>query len=341
MKHLRLLLFPFSLIYGLVITIRNLWYFGFNKNRYIIPVKSIVIGNLSTGGTGKTPFTEFLISKFHSPKTAVLSRGYGRKTKGYLEVNKEQSGFEVGDEPLQMSRKFKDTHFHVCEKREEGVKQILQSHPDTNLILLDDAYQHLSVQAGFYVLLSTYRQPFYHDFLIPSGNLREFRNGARRANAIVISKCPETITEAEKEKIIQKVRKYSSSPVYFTYTSYADIDRVYQGKNNNKGNCLVTGIASDHEIKGYFSEQGVTIDKHFRFKDHHHFSEEDIFRIGAYCMNASLQIITTEKDYTRLQSAGIHRHFPQISIHTLPIKVVFCQGNEDPFMQQISNFTNS
>ncbi len=221
MKTLRLLLFPFAIVYDLVTHARN-WAFdkGFLEQRsFSTPI--IAIGNLSTGGTGKTPMTEYLIRQFEG-RIAVLSRGYGRKTSGFKMVEVDSAPSEVGDEPLQIKRKFgaKITSA-VCEKRVDGVERLIgDNQPD--LILLDDAYQHRYVKADHYVLLTAFGDPYYNDFVLPAGNLRESRQGANRAHSIVVTKCPPDISQADMAKIKQKIKPLPHQQVYFSTIAYSE-----------------------------------------------------------------------------------------------------------------------
>jgi tetraacyldisaccharide 4'-kinase len=337
MKNSRLILIPFSWLYGIIVRQRNRYYLSSDDNRFTIPVPSIVVGNLNLGGTGKTPFTEFLISEFDDSTTAFLSRGYGRKTKGYLKVTKNASSDTVGDEPLQMMLKAKEAHFHVCEDRTTGIKTILKNAPDTRLIILDDAYQHLKVKAQFYCLITRFDKLFYNDFIIPVGNLRENRKGAERANAIIISKCPLSLTKSIKEKIILKIAKYSSAPVYFSTINYSSLNTVTEAKLESINTCLLTGIVSDQPIKDHLNSQGIKILKHFRFKDHHNFSLIEIKAIVHFCLETNSRLITTEKDWMRL--SNFSTYISGIQIQTLPIKTEFLFDEQDLFMKQLRSFT--
>jgi len=199
MKSLRMLLLPFSWLYGMVVMLRNfLFDAGLLKSRTVnLPV--ICIGNLNTGGTGKTPHTEYLLSALSNYKTAVVSRGYGRNTSGIAEVLVDSQANDTGDEPLQIKRNFPTVPFIVSEKRNDGIDYLLKHHPNTEVILLDDAFQHRSVKAGMNLLLTQYNDLFTNDCLLPAGNLREPALSASRADVIIVTKCPSTITAEQKK----------------------------------------------------------------------------------------------------------------------------------------------
>lgn len=307
MKILRFLLFPFAIIYDLVTTIRNfLFEIGiFKQSTFPIPV--IVVGNLSVGGTGKTPQIEYLIRFLKNQfQIAVLSRGYKRKTSGFLRVNEKHSANEVGDEPLQFFKKFENIFVAVDENRVSGIQRILEE-STSEIVLLDDAFQHRKVKGSFYILLTKFDDLFTNDFLIPTGNLRESRRGAKRANAIIITKCPENLTENQ-QKIIQNKLAYFQKPVFFTSISYS---KKLKGNNqilveelSNYQVLLVTGIANPTALRQFLEIQNCTF-QHLNFPDHHQFSKQDIRQIQSKFDNiqsAKKIILTTEKDYVRLNS---------------------------------------
>ena len=208
MRIFRTLLFPFSLLYAAITGLRNYFYdkgwlksFGFK-----VPV--IAVGNLSVGGTGKTPMTEYLVRLLKEDhRVAVLSRGYGRKTKGFIIAGKESNSKELGDEPYQYFKKFDDIQVAVDEDRVHGVNCLLGRDMPPELVLLDDAFQHRRIRAGLYLLLTSYGKLFSEDWILPTGNLREMKSGAKRAQVIVVSKCPENLDESEKKSIAGRLRQ--------------------------------------------------------------------------------------------------------------------------------------
>lgn len=333
MKHLRKLLFPFSALYYGGIWVRNFCYDKglFSSNSYDFPV--ICVGNLSTGGTGKTPMTEYLI-RLLKDKTSlgVLSRGYGRKTRGFMMVEDTHSAIKVGDEPLQYASKFNDVQVAVCEDRSTGIKKLRDEVMPPDAIVLDDAFQHRKVTAGFSVLLSAYQELFYKDYLLPAGNLRDLRVQARRAQAIVITKCPISISLQEKTLIHQKVERYSKSPVYFASIAYSEMvfnrdNKVALSSLKNKELTVVTGIANPQPLVHFLKSKNMSFE-HKRYPDHYHFRDSDIYKLQQCSC-----ILTTEKDYMRLQSRVAHR-----DIYYIPIETTFLDNDSDRFDKAILDF---
>lgn len=307
MKILRFLLFPFAIMYDLVTSIRNfLFEIDFFKQKKF-PVPVIVVGNLSVGGTGKTPQIEYLIRLLKNKyQIAVLSRGYKRKTKGFLKVKNEHSSIEVGDEPLQFCKKFSDVFVAVDENRVSGIQQILHQ-SKTDIVLLDDAFQHRKVKGSFYLLLTKFDDLFLDDFLLPTGNLRESRRGAERANAIIVTKCLENLTENQQKSIKNKLGKYQK-PIFFTSISYSKIvkgfSEILVNDLPNFEVLLVTGIANPSSLTRFLNDQKITF-QHLEYPDHHQFSTKDIEQILLQfnsIQNPQKLILTTEKDYVRLSS---------------------------------------
>lgn len=322
MKLFRFLLFPFAVIYDLVTRIRNfLFDVGFFKQTsFSIPV--IVVGNLSVGGTGKTPQIEYLIRLLKNQyKIAILSRGYKRKTSGFLSVNSLHTASEVGDEPLQFFKKFNDIFVAVDANRVAGIQKILQRNP-TDLVLLDDAFQHRKVKGSFYILLTKFDDLFVNDFLIPTGNLRESRNGAKRANAIIVTKCPENLTEIQQEIIIKSIEKFSKN-VFFTSISYAKslsgIQSILVEDLKNYEVLLITGIANPSSLLHFLDLKKVKY-HHLKFHDHHQFTTKDVENIQLRfdaLDNENKLILTTEKDYVRLDPLLNNIYFIQIEVNFL------------------------
>lgn len=299
MKLLRYILFPIVPIYYLVTWLRNVFYdIGFFKSKsYDFPI--IAVGNLSVGGTGKTPMIEYLIALLKDKKqVATLSRGYKRSSKGFYLADKNANAKTLGDEPFQFYRKFtKDIQVAVDADRQNGIANLMQQTNTPEIILLDDAYQHRKVQAGFYVLLTTYNNLYTNDWVLPTGDLREPRTGAKRANCIIVTKCPDNLKEEEKEDIIKKMKPKASQNVFFSSICYADEVFSEEKKlslNNLKDFTLVTGIANATPLVNHLKKEGLHFE-HLNYKDHHDFTDQDI----ALFENKSL-IITTEKDYVRL-----------------------------------------
>ncbi len=306
MKVLRFFLFPFSLVYATITSLRNLLYDKQGFKSEVFPIPIINVGNLSVGGTGKTPQVEYLVKLLQDDyKVAILSRGYRRKTKGYLLADANSDALEIGDEPFQYHSKFSNISVAVCEKRVEGIQNLLNSvKPD--VILLDDAFQHRAVQPSFNILLTKYNDLLVDDYVLPMGNLREPRGGVNRANCIVVTKCPNTLTENEQTKIRNRFSKYKK-PVFFTRIKYNDALSGYSEmaieKLENVKILLVSGIANPSPLLTFFEDQKIQF-RHLEFPDHHHFSAKDVkdimdsfHQLGG----ESKLIVTTEKDYVRLK----------------------------------------
>lgn len=305
------LLYPFALIYGLTTWVRNkLFDWGFLKQtKFEVP--AISIGNLSMGGTGKTPHIEYFISKYKTThKIAVVSRGYGRKTKGFRYVNATDSAENVGDEPLQIKNKFDDIIVTVGEKRVDAIQQVLKENSDINLILLDDAFQHRYVKPSLNILLTEYSNPFWKDLVVPAGRLREFRCGWKRSDLIIITKCPETIDL----KIPPSIK---SKPIYFSRIAYQN-PILINGQFFKKV-ILVTGIANPLPLLGYLRKNSFEIVHHFNHSDHHTFSNSDISNIlSKLDSEKDAMLLTTEKDWMRLKPFLENK---DISLAYIPIGV--------------------
>jgi tetraacyldisaccharide 4'-kinase len=307
MKFLRFLLFPFSIIYDLVTTVRNFLFDKgfFKETSFKIPI--IAVGNLNVGGTGKTPQIEYLIRLLKdSYQLSVLSRGYKRSTKEYVLLDEFSSAEEVGDEPLQYFKKFENINVAVDVNRVNGISNLIAT-KETEAILLDDAYQHRKVKASFYVLLTKYNDLFINDFLLPTGSLRESRAGAKRADVIVVTKCPVNISDSD-QKNIKKILKKFKKPIFFTTISYADKTRgshsILMNNLNEYEILLITGIANPTPLLKHLESLNVKF-IHLKYSDHHNFSDLEIKKIQSDFSEISSikkMILTTEKDYTRLVS---------------------------------------
>jgi tetraacyldisaccharide 4'-kinase len=343
---IRLLLSPFSLIYGIVISIINMFYqIGLLKaSRFSIPV--IGVGNLSIGGAGKTPHIEYLIEMLKDYlDIATLSRGYKRQTQGFRFVTNEDTALTSGDEPLQYRRKYPDIIVAVGESRAYAIPQILQRYPTIQAILLDDAYQHRGVEPGLNILLTAYDALFTDDYLLPAGRLREWRSGYERANIIIVSKCPRQMSDADKTKIIDKIKPKSYQKVYFSYYEYGYPYSFYQSNqrislDKDLDVVLLSAIANTDYLYNYLDHEVKTIHE-IEYADHHIFDKHDIDKIiKIYNNNDSKRkiIITTEKDAMRLE---IHKEIFQknnIPVFILPAKVAFHFDENDKFQSDIKNF---
>lgn len=324
MNQLRKLLFPFSILYGFITGVRNNLYFAniLKRTRFEKPV--IVVGNLSVGGTGKTPFVEYLIRLLSSTyHTATLSRGYKRKTTGFILANETTTMEEIGDEPFQYHHKFQATKVAVDTNRVNGINQLLEKHPGLDVIILDDAYQHLAVKAGLNILLTTYSEPYYNDIMLPAGNLREKRKGAKRADIIIVTKCPKTLSDIEQNDIKKRLKLQANQELFFTYINYSDhitsgITAIPLTEINFNKVTLVAGIANPNSFFDFLKSDHTVC---LSFPDHHNFSKSDINRILAEA-NGN-KIITTEKDFVRLKN-----QLPINQLYYLPIQTSFITNGE-------------
>lgn len=327
MIFLRKILFPLALLYWIITYIRNFLYdFGlFKSQSFTIPI--IAVGNLSVGGTGKTPQIEYLIRLLKDYKVATLSRGYKRVSKGYVLANENTSPTDLGDEPSQFYSKFPEVLVAVDANRRNGIAELLKHKPD--VILLDDAFQHRKVKAGFYILLTTYNDLFSDDYILPFGNLREPEMGKKRANLIIVTKCPNDLSEIAQVKIKQQlmvtVPVYFSTIVYDNYL-YSETNKI-EIKTFKEEKVLVAGIAKPDL---FFDFLGYQNDEKLAFPDHHDFNEDDIKKILAVANNR--KIVTTEKDYVRLKGK-----IPNEQLYYLPIQSRLIQ-NETNFNTKILDY---
>ncbi len=331
---MRKILLPFSLLYWGITRVRNIFYNNGTLKSWSFPLPVIAVGNLSTGGTGKTPQTEYLIRLLKDNyRVAVLSRGYKRKTQGYILADADATAHTLGDEPYQFHKKFPGILVAVDANRKNGIENLMKLSPD--VILLDDAYQHRRVKAGFYILLTAYGDLYPDDFVLPAGNLREGRSGAKRANIIIITKCPPNLTEAEQENIIKKLKPAKHQQVYFTFIEYdteiynsSQAISINEVKNQEK--LLLAGIAKPQPFFKYLRQENDICKS---YPDHHDFTEKDIEDILK--LSESRIIITTEKDYVRL--AG---RLPDNRLYYLPIKSSFIKDGNN-FNQTILNYVGA
>jgi tetraacyldisaccharide 4'-kinase len=351
-KRRSFFLYPLSLIYGLITSFRNFLYNSgiVPSEKFSLPI--ICIGNITVGGTGKTPHTEYLIDLLRKKfRVAVLSRGYKRKSKGYQVASGLSSVPEIGDEPLQMHRKFPDIMVTVDNDRVHGVKKILQESPETDLIILDDGFQHRKIKSGLSVLLSDFNNPVTDDFLLPYGNLRESVRNIRRADLIIITKSPDDIQETIRQEIINNFNAISVKRLFFTTISYSDPVPLFEDQvlirwsltdinPENHGLVLLTGIASPEPLKRYIEKYFSEI-IHLKFADHHYFNENDILNIRTAFVNLKSQvkyIVTTEKDSVRLKEFANFEAFIKESFYYIPVRINFLDNGKQEFDNLISDY---
>lgn len=304
MKNFRLLLFPFGFLYGVITAVRNLLFNLKIKEVYQIPVKSICVGNLSVGGTGKTPHVAYIAELLNPDnQIQILSRGYGRKTKGYLLLDENSTAENVGDEPLFYHKQFKNADVAVCESRKKGIENLLKL-KENQVIILDDAFQHRAVKAGLNILITDFNQPYFNDWMMPAGNLREWISGRKRADIVIVSKCHSNLSTETKAIYKQKL-KFNPESIYFSEIQYGELKSFNSNStlSHAKKVLLVTGIANPLPLLNHLQENfDVEL---MQFPDHHAFSMDDIHKIHKKFdtfASENKAIVTTEKDFMRLQS---------------------------------------
>ena len=320
MQLLRKIAFPFSLLYAMVVYMRNVCYdLGiFSSKTFKTP--TICVGNLSTGGTGKTPMIEWLLQHISTPgKIAVLSRGYRRESSGFLQVTPQRSAKEVGDEPLQISKKFPHNIVAVDGNRQRGILQLEQQF-SPGLILLDDAFQHRKVRAGMYILLTSYNDLYIDDWYLPTGNLRDHKKEARRADVIIVTKCPLNLSKEAQEVIRSRLKPLPRQDLLFCGFQYGKEVVGLQGSKSLKdlGDeiLLVSGIANPDPLLHFLNAHGIRC-THRSFPDHHYFTEKEYEEFRSFSL-----ILTTEKDFTRMDGNVPNAYY-------LSVKHVFLgNGNE-------------
>ena len=323
MNFLRKILFPLAFLYWLITFIRN-WLYDkgiFKSSSFNIPI--IAVGNLSVGGTGKTPQIEYLIRLLsYKYKVAVLSRGYKRTTEGFILADEKATASSIGDEPFQFYSKFPNIQVAVDANRKNGIENLLQLSNKPDVILLDDAFQHRKVKAGFYILLTAYDDLFCDDYILPFGNLREPSSGKKRADMIIVTKCPNDLSELAQQKIREKLKV--KQPVFFATIQYDDFvfgndSQLLVSEIQSETKVLVAGVAKP---KLFFDFLKNETDEALVFQDHHHFSKQDCEQILAKANGR--KIITTEKDFVRLNGL-----LPKEQLFYLSIKSTFLNKNID------------
>lgn len=350
-KFLYIILLPFSLLFGLVTRIRN---FLFDKRvlksvSFDVPV--ICVGNLTVGGTGKTPHTEFILSILSGQyKTAMLSRGYKRKTKGFILADKNTSSQIVGDEPYQIYRKYPEVVVAVDEKRVRGIESLLTLFPDLDAIVLDDAYQHRYVTPGFTVLLTDYNNLYTRDFLLPSGRLRESKKGSNRADIIVVTKCPPALTQKKIQNIEAELNLKKEQHIFFSSYKYQELVPVFPENCRQEvtssfsdlgySALLMAGIVSPGPIVKQLEQSFTKVETLF-FPDHHDFSANDFTVLDKkfHDMNPDTTIVVvTEKDASRLLSSENYPEHLKAHTFALPIQVEILENKKDEFIKKINGY---
>jgi tetraacyldisaccharide 4'-kinase len=341
LKFIQLILLPIAFLYELVLRLRNHIY----NTKIVAPtqfdIPTICIGNLAFGGTGKTPHVEYLIDLLQKKyKIAVMSRGYGRKTQGYLFAGEESSALLIGDEPFQIFLGNPNVAVGVCENRVLGIPNLLFDAPETELVLLDDAFQHRQLQCGLNILLTDFERPYYKDFLFPSGYLREYKAAAKRADIIIVTKCKPDLTWNEAHKIKADIKPKDHQSVFFSSLNYSDPLPIFGSTHNYNKKTALLAFASvanptpfyDH-LKGNFGSI-----KHKTYADHHLLTEreiQDLTERFELIEDQDKIIITTAKDRSKLLSVPLPESFKQLPIFSMDIKPQLLFGEEEKFREMI------
>ena len=330
-------------MYGAIIWLRNKLY---DKNilkssAFNFPI--ICVGNLATGGTGKTPMTEYLIRLLKNDfKTATLSRGYKRKTIGFAIADEDTTALEIGDEPMQFHQKFADVTIAVGEERIVAIPQLLHQKPETQVIILDDAFQHRQVKAGLNIILTDYANLYTRDFILPAGDLRDVRSSSKRADVIIVTKCKADLSETEKNAIIAEINPVENQTVYFTTIVYSKPYHLFTKEEidikHDYGILLVCGIANPKPLKEHLTKHADTYEM-LRYADHHIFHSNDLREIKQQFekINSDKKIVlTTEKDAVRLEK--FEKELSDFPIYVVPIQHEFLFNEAESFNAAVTNF---
>ncbi|MFO8066944.1 MAG: tetraacyldisaccharide 4'-kinase [Bacteroidales bacterium] len=339
MNYFKILLFPFAIIYGIVVFIRNkLFDWGLLKSvKFKVPV--IGVGNLSAGGTGKTPHVEYLIELLSQDyKVAILSRGYKRTTKGFLIVNQNSTSKEVGDEPLQVFHNYPDVTVAVDEKRVRGINKLLKTDPGIQVIILDDSFQHRYVKPQVNVLITEYFKMFYNNLLLPCGTLREPKSQAKRADVMIVSKTPEVFSPLDRRLILKKLKRYKVKNIFFSYIKYKSwVPFTEAAKKKTKSEAktifLLTGIANPSALEEQLKRQSEEL-YCYHYPDHFNFTTNTLLKLKENFNNkfsGSKVIITTQKDAMRLQRPDLIEIIDDLPVYTLPMQIEFHQKDKSGF----------
>lgn len=337
------MLFPFALLYGSLVWLRNRLYdAGFLSSvSFDIPV--IAVGNLSVGGTGKTPHIEYLIRLLqYEYRTATMSRGYKRRTRGFLLAGDRTNALHIGDEPMQYHLKFPDLAVSVAEDRMTGIPSLLNKRPDVEVVLLDDAFQHRSVRAGLNILITDFYKPFYNDFILPYGSLRESRNAYLRADVIVVSKCPENLSRKAADEISLQINPKSHQLLCFSSVRYGSPYLL----GNPQQTCslagrkvvLLTGIAKPEPLLAFVEKQAEAVHL-LAYPDHHFFTERNFAELSEVVENwGDCIVLTTEKDATRLLLRPELLSAMKAPFWVMPIEIVFLFDDKESFDTRVRQF---
>jgi tetraacyldisaccharide 4'-kinase len=350
-NNFSLLLYPFSLLYGSIIWIRNTLFDLNVLSSEEFPIPVISVGNITVGGTGKTPHVEYLVELLKEDfRVATLSRGYKRKTRKFILAGPESSVRDIGDEPVQIKQKFPEINVAVDRKRVNGVKELMQRIPDLDVILLDDAYQHRSIKPGLSLLLIDFNRPLSEDRLLPAGRLREQAYERRRANIILITKCPDRLKPIDRRLIVKDLKLFPFQHLFFTKLGYKDPIPVFpdigepmsieEMKKARPRILMVTGIAGPRLYKKHLRSISPQVSE-LNWPDHHDYTESDLKKIlDRYSEMEGDQklIFTTEKDATRLRKfTNIDARIRERMFY-VPVRIEFLNEDEENFNTHIKNY---
>ncbi|MBK8610982.1 MAG: tetraacyldisaccharide 4'-kinase [Chitinophagaceae bacterium] len=345
LKSFRYLLLPVSWIYGSIIWLRNKLYDRniLRSSSFNFPV--ICVGNLAVGGTGKTPMTEYLIRLLKDRfKTATLSRGYKRKTTGFAIADDDTTALEIGDEPMQFHQKFKDITVAVGEERMVAIPQLLHQKPETEVIILDDAFQHRPVKAGLNIILTEHKNLYTRDFILPAGDLRDVRSSNKRADIIVVTKCDPGLSLSQKNAVIAEIDPTEGQSIYFTSIKYGTCFHLFSKEtieiSADCGILLVCGIANPAPLKKFLTEHADSYDM-LRYADHHIFHSNDLKEIRQQFEKINTEkklVLTTEKDAVRLEK--FRADLVDFPIYVIPIEHEFMFSEAENFNHSVLTFIN-
>ncbi len=350
MKFIRKLSLPFAFLYWLIIVLRNKLYDWqlFHARSFKVP--TISVGNINVGGTGKSPMVEYLVRLLKDEfKLSTLSRGYGRKTSGYIVASALSSPEEIGDEPTQFKQKFNEISVVVDENRTRALEKLEH---DMDVVLLDDAYQHRKVKVGLQILLFDYNKVFNKDWMLPFGNLREPISGLNRADIIMITKTPKIFSPMERRRVESHLPNHRNIPIVYSFLRYADLKALHPShETKSLGNCdkktqliLITGIADASLLVNYLEFNKLKIAKHFNYPDHYNYTINDVDKWQAEYNNISVEnklIITTEKDAMRLLHPKFENKIDALPIYYLPIESEMHEKDKEWFDNKVIDYVRT
>ena len=342
---IRFLFFPFSVLWSLFMCIRRSFYNNGRRVSYGKP--TICVGNLCMGGSGKTPHIAYLaeLLQKNNLKVAILSRGYKRKTKGFRVVDDTSTSNDVGDEPLLLYKKFESVCVAVCKNRLEGLDKIFKLSPETDIVLLDDAYQYMPLRPGLSILLTDYYHSYMSDYTFPSGKLREGKSAAKDADIIIVTKSPAIMPSIEEKVILDKIKPLPNQKVYFSGIEFGNLTPITQKAKaiqheNIQSVVAICGIANPYPFLGYINRRFSEIQTMI-FPDHHDFVQKDIQKMHRYhnrSMRRNCAVVTTEKDAMRLLGCEFKNEIEQLPIFYIPIQVKLNNKYKKNFEEQIQEY---